>query len=109
MAEKSASQQVQELKDLVIGYAKQETLDPLKGLGRWVAWGLGGALSIGVGVTFCAIGLLRFLQTSRWEWVDGRGNSAWAPYAVVVVVLGIVAGLSWSAGSRRKRTRSTPR
>jgi H+/Cl- antiporter ClcA len=107
MAEKSASQQVQELKDLVVGYAKQETLDPLKGLARWVGFGLAGALAIGTGVVFCAIGLLRFLQTSGWEWVDGHGNSRWAPYAIVIVFLGLVAGLSWSARSRRNRTRST--
>jgi hypothetical protein len=109
MAEKSASQQIQELKDMVVGYAKQETVDPLKGLARWVGFGLVGALALGVGVIFCAIGLLRFLQTSRWELVDGRGNSAWAPYAIVVVVLGLVAFASWSARTRRNRTRRTPR
>ena len=37
-------QTVRELKDLVIAYAKQEATDPLKGLGRYVGFGLGGAL-----------------------------------------------------------------
>ena len=40
-------------------YPKQETIDDLKGLGRWVAFGILGALLLGVGVMFLAIGALR--------------------------------------------------
>lgn len=107
MADKSAGQQVQELKDLVVGYAKQETVDPLKGLGKYVAFGLGGAILLGTGTIFVGIALLRFLQTSGWEAVDGRGNSRWVPYAITVVFFAIVAGIAWSARNRRTRKPST--
>jgi len=50
--------QVTELKDLVVAYAKQETVDPLKTLKRYLAFGLSGALSIGVGLSFGLLALL---------------------------------------------------
>ena len=76
---------MRELKDLVIAYAKQETIDPLKGLGRYVGYGLAGALLIGTGVCFLAIGLLRALQGNR-GWLF-HGNWSWVPYAIDVVAL----------------------
>jgi len=54
--------QVTELKDLVVAYAKQETVDPLKTLKRYLAFGLSGALSIGVGLSFGLLALLRGLE-----------------------------------------------
>ncbi len=36
-----------ELVDMVITYAKQETLEPLKGLGKKAALGVGGAVLLG--------------------------------------------------------------
>jgi hypothetical protein len=94
---------IRELKDLVIAYAKQETIDDLKGLGRWVAFGIHGALLLGTGVMFLAIGALRALQG------DGRGphftgNWSWAPYAIVVVGAFAVAGLAWFVGTKRKKS-----
>ena len=43
-------QTIRELKDLVVAYAKQETIDPIKGLGRFVGFGVGGAVLLGTGV-----------------------------------------------------------
>jgi len=94
-------QTVRELKDLVIAYAKQEATDPLKGLTRTVGFGLGGALLIGTGVCFLAVGLLRALQGNR-GWAV-HGNWSWVPYLAVVVALLIVAGLVWMARSRTSR------
>ena len=99
---------VRELKDLVIAYAKQETTDPLTGMTRYVGWGLAGAVLIGTGVTFLAIGLLRLLQGDR-GWMF-HGNWSWVPYAIDVVALGLIAALAWTAGSRRnKKTNRSPR
>jgi hypothetical protein len=95
-------QTIRELKELVIAYAKQETLDPLKGLGRYVAFGLLGALLIGTGVMFCAIGTLRLLQGDRLG-PHFSGNMSWAPYAIVVVGAFAIAGLAWTVGTRRKK------
>jgi len=92
-------QDVRELKDLVIAYAKQETVDPLKGLVRYVGYGLGGALLIGTGVCFLAIGMLRALQGNR-GWLF-HGNWSWMPYAIDVVLLIVIAGLVWMSRSRR--------
>ena len=35
---------------LTLSYLKQETLEPLKGLGRFIAFGLAGSFAIAVGV-----------------------------------------------------------
>lgn len=96
-------QTIRELKELVIAYAKQETLDPLKGLGRYVAFGVAGALLIGVGVMFLAIGALRALQGDH-RGPHFTGNWSWAPYAIVVVGAGGIAALSWFVGTKRKKS-----
>ncbi len=96
-------QTVRELKDLVIAYAKQETADPLKGLKRFVAFGLAGALLMGIGVSFLAVGVLRLLESNR-GWLV-HGNWSWIPYAVVVVALFAIAGLAWTARSRGRRAK----
>ena len=92
-------QDVRELKDLVVAYAKQETIEPLKGLGRYVGYGLAGALLMGTGVAFLAIGLLRALQENR-GWAV-HGNWSWVPYVIDVVLLLVVAGLVWMARTKR--------
>jgi hypothetical protein len=94
-------QTVRELKDLVIAYAKQEAADPLKGLGRFVGYGLAGALLIGTGVSFLAIGLLRALEGNR-GWLF-HGNWSWVPYGVDIVGLVVIAALVWLARSRHKK------
>jgi hypothetical protein len=95
-------QTIRELKELVIAYAKQETIDPLKGLWRYVAYGLGGALLLGVGITFLAIGALRALQGDH-QGPHFTGNWSWAPYAIVVVGSLAIAALAWTIGTRKKK------
>ncbi len=85
--------QATELKDLVVAYAKQETVDPLKTLKRYLTFGISGALMIGLGLCFGLLALLRGLQeidlfNDPLE-VDG-GTWSWVPYAITGVV-GIVA------------------
>jgi Putative Actinobacterial Holin-X, holin superfamily III len=96
-------QTIRELKELVIAYAKQETIDDLKGLGRWVAFGILGALLLGVGVMFVAIGALRALQGDE-RGPHFTGNWSWAPYAIVVVGAFAFAGLAWMVGTKRKKS-----
>ncbi len=96
-------QTIRELKELVIAYAKQETIDPLKGLARYVAFGVLGALLIGVGVTFLAVGGLRALQGDH-RGPHFTGNWSWAPYAIVVVGAFATAALSWFVGTKRKKS-----
>ena len=102
MPEKSPQQHVNELKELVVGYAKQETVGPLKGLGRVLGFGIAGGLCIATGIGFLAIALLRLLQTELPEALDGHGKSSWFPYLAVVVLLGAGAGISAKAATRKK-------
>jgi len=93
-------QTIRELRVLVVEYAKQETLEPLKGLGRYVAWGIAGALLLGTGVVFLAIGALRALQDETYPHLTG--NWSWVPYAIVVFGSFLIAGLAWMARGKRK-------
>jgi hypothetical protein len=92
---------VRELQALVIAYAKQETLEPIKGLGRYVGLGLAAAVLMGTGVMFLELGALRILQDETGT--TFTGNWSWAPYAIVVVASAIVAALVWYARGRRKK------
>jgi Putative Actinobacterial Holin-X, holin superfamily III len=96
-------QTIRELKELVIAYAKQETVDPLKGLVRYVAFGIAGAILIGAGVTFLAIGSLRALQGDQ-RGPHFTGNWSWAPYGIVVVGALAIAALTWVVGTKRKKS-----
>ena len=83
MAEKQPQDQLRELKELVIAYFKQETIDPLKGLVRYVAFGVLGAVLMGTGICFLAIGGLRALQTQTGT--TFTGNWSWAPYGLTIL------------------------
>jgi membrane protein implicated in regulation of membrane protease activity len=92
VAEKSPREQIDELKELLIAYFKQETIDPLKGLARYVGFGLLGATLIGVGICFLAVGGLRALQTETGT--KFTGHWTWAPYGITVAALLIIAVLA---------------
>lgn len=80
----------QEARELLVAYAKQETVDPLKHLGRYLAWGLAGAALIFLGVLFLAMGLLRGLQ--RLDTFDD-GFMTVLPYLITVGALLVTLGL----------------
>jgi hypothetical protein len=96
-------QTIAELKELVIAYAKQETLDPLKGIGRYMRNGTIGALLIGLGVMFTAIGALRALQTETDE--HFTGNWSIMPYVIVILGLAVLAGLFAMVASKAVKKR----
>ena len=80
---KSIPETLSELKDLTVTYAKQETVEPLKGLGRFIAAGVAGSLLLGIGLVLCALAGLRALQTETGDTFDD--NFTWAPYGIVLV------------------------
>lgn len=90
---KNPSGDARELVDLVIAYAKQETLEPLKGLGKNAALGLGGALLLGVGGIFCSVSALRAMQTET-DWFE-RHNLSYLPYLLTIALLGVLAVIGW--------------
>jgi hypothetical protein len=78
--------------NLTIDYLKQETLEPLTGLGRFLAWGVAGSFAIAIGILLILLGILRLLQTETGTALTG--DWSWVPY-FVVSVLGIgVAGVA---------------
>lgn len=93
--DKSPQETIRELRELVVAYFKQETLEPLKGLGRYVGFGVAGALLLATGVSFVAMGALRALQTETGTALTG--NWSWVPYLAVFVGLVVVAVLFWAA------------
>ena len=92
-----------ELYDLVRAYAKQETLEPIKGLGRYAAFGVVGSVLLGIGVVLLGVGLLRALQTETGDTFDGGWS--WAPYVLTLLACAVVAGLAGMGATRRRRAR----
>jgi hypothetical protein len=102
-AEKSMPQVVQELWDLIVSYFKQETVEPVKGLGRFVAFGVVGSLLLGLGLVLLSVAGLRALQTETGD--TFAADWSWAPYFIVLVGAALFAGLAaWRIG-KGKRTR----
>jgi hypothetical protein len=88
--QKPVAEIVQELFDLLKSYAQQETLEPFKRLGLYLAWGAGGSALMSVGVFFLALSALRALQTQTGSTFHGAWS--WAPYFIVAVGLaGVIA------------------
>lgn len=89
--------------DLVRAYAKQELVEPVKGIGRFAAFGLAGSLVLGVGTVLVALGVLRVLQSETGSTFEG--NWSWAPYLVTLLGCLAVVGLALSATRRRSPRR----
>jgi hypothetical protein len=98
-------QLVPELRDMVVEYVKQETVVPLKQLGRYIGFGIVGSLLLGLGVVLLAVGGLRALQTETGS--TFTGDWSWVPYGIVFVALMIGALIMWkvrnAALNRRDR------
>lgn len=86
-----------ELLELVVSYAKQQTLDPIRGAGRWLAYGLLAVVSLVLGVVLISVGSLRLLQT---EVFAGATTWSFVPYAIVIVLCAAVAAYSVSRINR---------
>ena len=91
---------VNELWDLTKTYAKQQTIDPLKGIGRFLLFGLGAAVTGSIGLVLLLVALLRALQTQTGS--TFTGNLSWIPYLIVLVVGLLFALLAISRISARQ-------
>ena len=101
--DKSLPTLASELWDLVRAYAKQETVEPMKGIGRFVAFGVAGSVLLGLGTVLLALAGLRALQTETNGTFDG--NWSWAPYLIVLVVCALVIVWAMSRTKSRKDRR----
>lgn len=88
---------------LVIAYLKQETLDPLRQMGRFVLFGVVGSVAIALGTGTLLLAVLRVLQTETGAF---HGNLSWLPYLIVAALALAVVGLAaWriTAGPAERR------
>jgi hypothetical protein len=89
---------------LTVDYLKQEVIEPLRGLGRFLYMGIAGSFFLAFGLLLILLGVLRLLQTETGTALNG--DWSWVPYAVVVV-LGVavigVAALRIQAGPGQRK------
>lgn len=93
-----------ELFELAKTYAVQETVDPIRSLGKFIVYGVAAVLLGVVSLILLGLGTLRFLQAQTGEHLTG--HLSWVPYLVVLVlavVLSVLAAVSISATKGSKR------
>jgi hypothetical protein len=103
----SVQRDLDEIKGLAMRYIKEETIQPLKDMGRFVVWGALGSLLVGFGYLFLLLGALRFLQ-DQFKVLDG--TLSWIPYLIVVVLAAIIVALTlWRvvSGTAKRRLKDT--
>jgi hypothetical protein len=93
-----------ELWELIVAYAKQETVEPLKALGRFVGYGVAGAACLSLGAILIGVGALRAIRTQTHEHLEG--DLSWVPYLAVVVLCLIFAALAVSRIGKTPRGRA---
>lgn len=93
--DKGVTQVVSDLWQLVRNYARQETVDPLKSIGRFLMWGVAGSVLLALGVLFASLAVLRGLQHETGRHLTGSWT--WVPYAVALVVDAVVVALALRA------------
>jgi hypothetical protein len=79
---------------LTVDYLKQETVEPLRGLGRFLYMGIAGSFFMAGGLLLILLGVLRLLQTETGTALTG--DWSWVPYAVVVVLgIAVIGVAAW--------------
>jgi hypothetical protein len=77
---------------LTVDYLKQETVQPLRGLGRFLYMGIAGSFFLAFGILLILLGILRLLQTETGTAL--KGDWSWVPYAAVFVLGIAVIGVA---------------
>jgi hypothetical protein len=79
---------------LTVDYVKQETVEPLRGLGRFLYMGIAGSFFLAFGLLLILLGVLRLLQTETGTALTG--DWSWVPYAAVFVLgLAVIGVAVW--------------
>ena len=91
--------QVGDLFDSVKVYARQETLEPIKGAVRWVAVGSLAAVSLGLALVFSALGILRLSQDLGGTTLDGSWS--FVHYFITFCVVALLVLVTFSRVSQR--------
>jgi len=86
----SIQRDLEEVRDLFIRYFKEQTVAPLKDLGRFVLFGALGSVFVAFGVVIGLLGVLRMVQ-ALFPVLDG--SLSFVPYLIVVVLALLIAAL----------------
>jgi hypothetical protein len=103
----SVKRDFEELRELFIRYVKEETIKPLKDLGRFLLWGVIGSVFVAFGAAVLLIGALRYLQ---WQFPVLDGSLSWLPYVIVAALAVVVIALTlWRvvSGTAKRRLKVT--
>lgn len=95
---------VRDIGTLVVGYVKQETVEPIKGLGRFLAFGAAGVVVGGAGLVLFVLGGIRLLQEETGRAFSG--HLSFVPYLIALAVCGTLAALAVKAGTRPDKKRN---
>ncbi len=119
-AKESAARGAASTKDLIqlsIGYVKQETKQPLVGIGRLLSRGLIAAILISTGLVLLLLGLLRGIQAGlAFERVSNEGiverghfsgSLSWLPYLFTILAAVLALGLVGLAARKSLRNASS--
>jgi hypothetical protein len=79
-----------ELIDLLRRYLIQETVTPLKTVGRTLLFGSAAAVLLGIGAVLLLLGVLRVLQTETGS--AFAGTWSWVPYPITAILGLVVVG-----------------
>jgi hypothetical protein len=97
---------VDELKKVAIRYIKEETVQPLKDLWRFMLWGALGSVFVGFGVVLLLFGALRYVQ---WQFPVFQGSLSWLPYVIVAALAVVIMALTvWRimSGTAKRRLKA---
>lgn len=104
MADKNpdSKKNVGELFDLTKAYAIQETVEPIKGLGKFIGLGVGAAVVGAISIVLLLVGILRLLQRETAPHFTGK--LSWIPYLITMFIALIVVAIAVAAISRKKES-----
>ena len=86
------TEELNEVWRLVVGYTKQETTAPLRGIGAFMRNGILGMTLFAIGTGFAALAIVRGLQSETGDALDG--NWSFVPYLASLFGCGIVGFLA---------------
>lgn len=89
-----------DLVTLVIAYVKQETIEPIRGLGRYLGFGLAAVVVAGLGTILVVLGVIRLLQAETGS--TFQGHLSFMPYLIAMILALAVIGIAV------KGTKSSP-
>ncbi len=103
----SLQRDLDEIRTIAVRYIKEETLQPVKDMGRFAAFGAAGSLFVGFGTVLMLLGALRYLQ---WQFPVLDGSLSWIPYLIIVLLAALVVAVTaWRivSGTAKRRLKET--